>query len=351
MKLLEIEDGTLRMLDRLGDGGGWVLSVFLRLDLPEVPTRRTRGVELDSRLTEAERKLREEVGDGPGRSTLDSCLERIRDGLESVGVDDGSIHGIAFFCDEAGEPCAYALRRQPDFDVAASFRHGPALEPLIEAMPGSIWGVALVSRKHGRVFRGSEAGLVEVGEVDDDVHRWHSQGGWSQGRYQRGIEKETKDHVRRVCDLLLALHKRQAFDRVLILGPPEMWPVVEANLHPYLRERLGGHLSIDVEHASAGEVLERVRGLMAEQRQNREREMIDRLEQGLGEGKGAVTGVDDVLAAIEDRRVETLLVHSGARDEQVEQAVEGAVGQSAEVLVVEGDALDSHGRVAALLRY
>jgi peptide chain release factor subunit 1 len=351
MALLEIDQDELRLLDRMNSDNGWVLSVFLRLDLPEEPTRRVRGVELDSRLTEVEERLLGETEKKAPVPALQSCLERVRTHLDEALVDDDSVHAVGFFCGESGDPRAYALRRAPDFDVTAAFRRGPALEPLIEAMPGPLWGVALVSREHGRVFRGSDLGLAAVGAVDDEVHRRHSQGGWSQARYERGIEKETVDHVRHVCDLLFALHQRQAFDRILVLGAPEMWPVVEANLHPYLRQRLGGHLAIDVEKASAEEVLERVRGLMAEERRDRERNAIERLEQGLGRGGHAVAGPDEVAAAIADRRVETLLVGGGNRDERVEKAVEGAIGQAAEVLLIEGDALDPHDHIAALLRY
>jgi peptide chain release factor subunit 1 len=351
MALLEINQDELRLLDDMNGDGGWVLSVYLRLDLPEVPTRRVRGAELDSRLTEVEERLCAEAGEDAPVASLQSCLERVRAHIGEAVVDDDGVHGVGFICGESGDPRAYALRRAPDFDVAAAFRRGPALEPLIEAMPGSLWGVALVSRQHGRVFRGSDLGLAEVGAVDDEVHRRHSQGGWSQARYQRGVEKETVDHVRRVCDLLFELHQRQAFDRILVLGAPEMWPVVEGNLHPYLRERLGGHLAIDVENASAEEVQERVRDLMAEERQDRERSAIERLEQGLARGDRAVAGPDEVAAAIADRRVETLLVGSGSRDERVEKAVEGAIAQGAEVLVIEGDVLDPYNQISALLRY
>jgi stalled ribosome rescue protein Dom34 len=98
-------------------------------------------------------------------------------------------------------------------------------------------------------------------------------------------------------------------------------------------------------------VLERVGGLIAEQRHGHEGETIERLEQGLGKSERAVAGLSDVLAAVEARRVETLLVGRGPLDEQVEQAVDGAVARATEVLVVEGDALDGHGQIAALLRY
>ena len=43
MELLPINGEELRLLDRMGGEGRWVLSVFLRLDLPEVPTRHSRS--------------------------------------------------------------------------------------------------------------------------------------------------------------------------------------------------------------------------------------------------------------------------------------------------------------------
>jgi peptide chain release factor subunit 1 len=350
MELLPINQEELRLLERMGREGRWVLSVFLRLDRPEVPTRQTRGVELNSLLTEAAQRLRSGA-EAAQLAALESCLERVGGHLRDAVVGAPTVHGVAYFCEEGGELRAYALRRRPDFDVAAAFRHGPALEPLIEAMPGPVWGVTLVSKEHGRVFRGTDTGLVEVGEVDDDVHRRHSQGGWSQGRYQRGIEKESKDHVGRVCDLLFALHEHQPFDHLAILGPPQILPVVESGLHPYLRERLAGQVAVDIEHASAEQVLEQVGDLMAEQRLQREREAIERLEEGLGTGDQAVAGLAEVLAAVEGRRVETLLVGHGPLDEQVERAVDGAVAQAAEVLVLEAAALEQYGQIAALLRY
>jgi peptide subunit release factor 1 (eRF1) len=243
------------------------------------------------------------------------------------------------------------LKHPPDFTAAAAFREGAAIEPLVEVLPGPSWGVVLVSRKHGRIFRGTEAALVEVSDVDDEVHRRHAQGGWSQARFQRGIEKEVKDHVGHVCDLLFALDRRRPFDRLVVAGPVEMWPLVDRKLHPYLRERLAGHVAINVEHSSAKGVLEHIRRLMAEERGRREREAIAHLEQGLGTGDEAVAGLTEVVSALGDRRVATLLVSSGPLDEQVEQAVEAAVAQSAELLVVEDGALEPFGSIAALLRY
>jgi len=148
-----------------------------------------------------------------------------------------------------------------------------------------------------------------------------------------------------------ALHRRRPIDRLVVGGPKEIWPLVDAELHPYLRERLAGHIEVDVDRSSAEQVREHVGVAMEEYRARREREAIARVMEGLGTGNQSVTGSDDVLAALDDRRVATLLVSKGATEDRFEQAVEDALAQSAEIVVVESEALDSLGNVAALLRY
>jgi len=77
-----------------------------------------------------------------------------------------------------------------------------------------------VNRQVARILCGGADGMRELVSMVDDVHRWHDQGGWSQARYQRGIEKETKDHLKHAGDELFKLSKRGMVRR-LIIGAPE----------------------------------------------------------------------------------------------------------------------------------
>jgi len=352
MELREIDQQELRRLGRMGGPGRRVLSVYLGIHPPHASGPHVRRVELGALLSEAERQLHQHAVDGArAEQSLSACLERVRAALGDAPVLNHTAQAIAIFCEDSGELLAYALRRSPDFAVAAAFREAATVGPLVEALPGPRWAVALVSRKHGRIFAGTETALVEVSDVDDDVHRWHAQGGWSQARFQRGIEKEAKDHVGHVCERLFALHRSRPIDRLAIGGPTEIRPVVEDGLHPYLHERMVGHLEADVERATAEQVLEQVGALMAEERAQREREAIGKVMEGLGTGNRSVAGPDDVLTALDDRRVATLLVSKGSTGDRVERAIEDALAQSAEIVVVESEALDSLGEVAALLRY
>ncbi len=208
----------------------------------------------------------------------------------------------------------------------------------------------MVSRRAAKVLRGSADGLIEVGSWRDDVHRRHSQGGWSQARFQRGIEKETLDHVKRACESLFDLFEREPFDHLIIGGSDEVLPVVEAHLHPYLLERVVGQIEADVERATVEEVLDRSRELIVGTERRQERELLDRLAAGLGTGSQAVAGRDQVLAALGERRVAVLLVAEGA---PAEEEIELALAQSAEARMIRhyGDELREHGSIGALLRY
>jgi len=88
-----------------------------------------------------------------------------------------------------------------------------------------------------------------------------------------------------------------------------------------------------------------------------EREVLDRLAKRLGRGERAVAGSHDVLAMLERwrawRRCSTTSATNRASPGVLEQAIEDAVGQSAEVLPLRHhpDELAQHGHIAAVLRF
>ncbi len=83
-----------------------------------------------------------------------------------------------------------------------------------------------------------------------------------------------------------------------------------------------------------------------------ERAALDRMAQGVGRGDRGAGGLRDVLAALEQARVEILLVAEDFDAPELEGALEQAITQSAEVLVVRHhDDLAVHGGIAAVLRF
>ena len=119
--------------------------------------------------------------------------------------------------------------------------------------PGD-WGVAVVSRRAARLLRGGTGGLSEFATVAGELHRRHAQGGWSQARFQRGIEEQVAAHVRGVADRLLRAHLRQPFQQLVIVCSDELRPVIERSLSRELTGVLAGMVDADLEHAPVDEI-------------------------------------------------------------------------------------------------
>src|SRR5206468_3032177 len=130
----------------------------------------------------------------------------------------------------------------------------PFVEPLAGISEPDGWCVALVNRSAARLFRGSPARLAEVEGFDDAVHGQHDQGGWSQARYQRAIEKEVQDHLKHAASAVFRHFERRPFEHLVAGGPGEIVPEFEATLHPYVRERVAGRVEVDVENTNADQV-------------------------------------------------------------------------------------------------
>jgi peptide subunit release factor 1 (eRF1) len=293
-------------------------------------------------------------------------------------------HGLVVYA--CGPADLFEVIRLPrPVETRAVIDDSPFVEPLAELVGRGSWLVVLVNRQTGRMFLGDPERLEEVDVIVDDVHGQHKQGGWSQARYQRSVDEDVQDHLRNVAEAAFVHFKRTPFDRLLLGGPTETVTEFKSKLHAYLRERVAGRVDVDVENTSADEVRDAAGARIAEYDRGREREALDRLREGIARGSRAAAGLDDVLAALNERRVETLLVAQGltaagctcpqcgwvgpldggacpadgteldCRDNVIESAVELALVQSAEVLMVRDEEhaleLQSHGDIGAVFRF
>src|SRR5918998_3329946 len=278
-----------------------VLSLYLNLDPSEFATPPARKTSVRSLIDAAERRVRDERGLGhDDRAALAASLKRASDFLEHDLPTDGA-HGLALFVSEQND-LFEALRLPRAVPNEVAIGRSPLVGPLARLARGGGGGVALVNRRDARIFRGSPDGLREVEHIRDDVHGQHDQGGWSQARYQRSVDKEKDDHLKDAGDALMRHFKRQSFERLIVGGPREVVTDFEGKLHQSLQERLAGRIEVDVEHSSADEVLESARPVIDEVERKREQGALERL------GERGASGVDDVLPPLNERRVEVLLL-------------------------------------------
>ncbi|HMJ95589.1 MAG TPA: Vms1/Ankzf1 family peptidyl-tRNA hydrolase, partial [Thermoleophilaceae bacterium] len=278
----------LRQLAELRLDRPVVLSLYLNLDPSEFATPPARKTAVRSLLDEAERRLRDLDGlSHDDRMALQASLERAGTFLENDLPTDGA-RGVAVFASEQAD-LFEALRLPRSVPNQVAIAHSPLVGPLARLERHERWCVALVNRRDARIFRGSPESLREIEQIHDDVFGQHDQGGLSQSRYQRGVEKEKDDHLRNTGDALMRHFKQQPFRRLILGGPREVVADFESKLHQYLQERLAGRIEVDVEQSNADAVLEAARPLIEELERSREREALERL------GERSVAGVANVL--------------------------------------------------------
>jgi peptide chain release factor subunit 1 len=373
--------GSLRRLAEVRPEQARVLSVFVDLDPSRFATPPARATQITSLLSLARRRIDEETDlSGEELQALRADLGRVEERLRANDIADDGARGVAIFA--CGPEQLFEVIRLPQpVDSAVYVDSTVHVEPLTSVGISEHWGVLLCNRRTARIFAGSGAeGLEETDRIENEVHSRHDQGGWSQLRYQRSVEQDVYDHLEYTADALFGAHKRQPFDHLLIAAPSETVDEVEGHLHPYLRERLAGRLSLDVENTTPEDVRRAASELVERIRRRREDEALARLKEGLARGARAAAGLSGVLAALNEARVEILLLDEGlsapgTRDPEtgmlavdaseapnetgvepvedvVDEGIQKALEQSAEVLSLrDRPDLSSHGGIAAILRF
>jgi hypothetical protein len=380
MQTPEPSRATLRRLAELKPERGKVWSLYLNLDPSVFATAAARASEARSVIDEGRRRLKHADGlTHDEKVALREDLERadawLRESLDARGAK-----AVAMF---VSGPANYfeTLKLTSPVDSQVVIDDSPYIEPLAGIGTASAWAVLLVNRRTGRLLVGSRAGLTEVEDFRQRARGGEDEGAGSEARDQNAIEADVRDHIKRTADLAFRHLQQEPFDRLLVGCQAEICGDVEGRLHSYLRDRMAGRFDVDVENATPAQVREAAGPLMEEDERRRERQALDRLAEGLGAGGRAAAGLDKVLAALVERRVDTLLVDEGftapgvvdprsgwvgasaprspvdggpveRRDDIVETAVELALTQSADVVVVRHHVdLRESERIGAVLRF
>jgi peptide chain release factor subunit 1 len=382
MQTNELTRERLVHLAELRPEGTRVLSVYVNLDPAIFATPPARASEIGSLVDEAGRKVKaaDDLSHNE-RKALEDDVRRVHDYLRSPSFSADGAHGFAVFCSgPAGLFETVKLPRPVDSRVVLD--DSPWIEPLAALLSTDRWAVLLANRRSGRLFEGDRDTLREVESFQEDVRGQADTGGWSEARFERSQAEEHEDVLRRAAYQAFKRLRSQPFDHLLIGIPAELRGTIEQHLHASLAERFRGFIELDVEHSSAEDVMRVAATEIEATERAHEREQLDRLQEGIGAGGRATAGLDDTLGALNERRVEALLIEEGftapgavcascgfvvardggrcpadggelvERDDIVETAIELALEQSAEVLIVRHhDELGEHGSIGAILRF
>jgi peptide chain release factor subunit 1 len=300
-----------RLVQHRGDH--LVISLYLDLDPERFATAPARASQIRSLLGEAAREV-ERLGDlgHEDKVALRDDIGRIESFLSSSAEPFRGARALAIFCASRDE-LFEAVKLLRPVQARVVIEPAPYVEPMIAAIERQRWLVALVNRRSARLLSGSPERLQERERMEGGGWRGeHDQGGWSQANYERSVEKDAMDHLRNVAETVNRPVRQERFDRVAIGGPHEVVVRFKELLAQEVRDRLApGEVDLDLASATEEQVRAAVEGIVLEDERRREREALDRLAAGVGAGGRAVAGVAGTLEALNERRVQTLLLAPG----------------------------------------
>jgi len=270
-------------------------------------------------------------------------IERVRDALSGDGLDAKGARAVAVFACGPADLFDVVKLPQP-VATHVTIDDSPWIEPLVRAGAEPRVAVALIDRHHLRILYGTADSLEELKPDTREP-----------ARHRTATDDEAVTHYVHAGEALLRLLKRRGFDVLVLAARAAERSAILEHLHPYVRDRLGGEIDVDVSAASDDDIRREAGAVVAALHERKVNDALARLREGLGRGSRAAGGLDDVQRALDERRVEILLYERGRAEEQaIEDAAEAAVLQDADVLALdpaEHPDLGPHGGIGAVLRF
>jgi peptide chain release factor subunit 1 len=300
-----VTDNVLRALSAFRAENGCAISLYIDLDPSSTATAARAETKFNSLLSELE-KAAEMHGTGREcKLALKDDLARIRSWWGGEFDRDGT-KGVAIFASSADDEFRALPLPEPVQDLV---RIGSelAVAPLVGQLGRDVSLVVVVSRERGTVYRVAAGRLVEVVDETEETPGRHSQGGWSQARYQRHIEHLVQQHLKTVGQELDKQARRTGGLQLVIVAPDELRSEIESTLSTEARAAVVGWATAE-SHAAPTELLEVVRPLLDEARARGEHEELERWQEEHGRGGRAAAGWKQTLDAASDGRVAVLLV-------------------------------------------
>jgi peptide chain release factor subunit 1 len=321
---------------------GCAVSLYVDLDPSITPTAGDAQTRMNALLDEAQKAEEANRRDltHDQREGLKADLDRIRSYFMQEFSRDGA-HGLAVFSaglDNVWRPLPLTESVPDEVRVGRQLYLAP-LVPLVGRGEGAL--VVVVGREQGRFYRLRAGRLEELADHFDEQPRRHDQGGWSQARYQRHIDKLAGEHLRAVADELGGLVRKLASPRVVVMCPEDTWAEFSALISPETRNAVAGWAHVEA-HAPAAEVLERAKPVLERWRADRERDVVERWREEAARRGRAASGWAETLAAASDGRVELLLFQDGVDRHAYRCPACGRISSEGGKCPLDGTALDDH---------
>jgi peptide subunit release factor 1 (eRF1) len=286
---------------------GWALSFYFEPRTPQNKSHREETILAKDLVRKALREADKNTKNGSTRADLNRILEL----AENLHGNQARARAV-FACGSRNFWREFDLPSQlpgTQLFVNRQFHLNP-LAVLLGAQP-RLW-VALVDRQKARFF---DLRLDELKERDGlfrtpAVRQGRGDGyaGYDGGHAQRRVNDEALHHFKGVAEHLSAALEKELFEKLIIGCHDTTWYELEAQLHPYVKQRLLGHFSADVSRMTNEQIREQSTRILRQSLDQRCNQLArEAISQAKSNSRG-VTGLRRVLRSLELGEVQTLLI-------------------------------------------
>lgn len=228
---------------------------------------------------------------------------------------DESCAGVVIYA-EVGGDAFEALHTRTPLQNRLIVAPRPVVAPLAQVLEGyRHYGVVLIDREHVRllsVYQG--AVLDEIERRGDPLPPPHDvqAGGYAQSRYQRRKLEETKHFFRDFAAEVQEFVKRYGPDDLVLLGTEENLSAFAEHLPDSVLQRVvhTGPMWVD---ENAAEVIRQLQPLLAGELARAQHEVVEQVRDRVVHDYMATAGFQGTLSALQEGRVDTLVL---ARDQR-----------------------------------
>jgi len=355
---------SVAALAAIPPGSHWVVSCYLKLE----PRDKTRGkyiIKMKNRVRDTVTALARRPLERADREAIAADLRRVLAYFEDPGRLP-STRGIAIFASQGLQlfealALPHVHRSRLGVDRAPLVRELVALEEEF----GTIL-VAACDRTAARFFEVTAFDCVELtslaGVEASRGGRFHGarqvmarsgtpSGSAGEHNYHMRIRTEKQRLYAHVADRIFQIHSQRPLAGLVVAGLGVDAGAVVPHLHTYLHDLVLGVVKLNPKKATAAEVREAALALREERERAWERAHAEAVREGVGTG-WAVNGIDATLKTLARGQVRTLLADGRDDDPRIDDAVEEALRQRAQVDVLYDDkARRVVDGLAALLRF
>jgi peptide chain release factor subunit 1 len=240
------------------------------------------------------------------------------------------------------------------------------------------YGLLLIDSQEARLFLVRSNLLEENDKFSINLMNKHKKGGWSQMRYNRLRRGQISSFFTQLIEDLQVNEDLARMRGLVVAGPGEAKDQLIEMMPPALKDKVIGSLDISMETPSK-DLMERGRELSHEEELSREKVLTEKLKEAVLRGHPAAYGLAEVGIALENGRVDCLLISQGfalpgmicqschhidseketcptcggeAAALSLESLYKLAERMGAEIVLVDDDDfLESLGNIGAILRY